>query len=97
VGVTAVFPGGIRTAIAKNSRRGTGVSDDEWDFGQAMFEKFLVIEPSTAARRIVAGTIRRKARVLIGPETYVGDAVARLAPAASTRIFEELMRLKARL
>ena len=97
VGVTAVFPGGIRTAIAKNSRRGTGVSDAEWDFGQAMFEKFLVIEPSTAARRIVAGTIRRKARVLIGPETYVGDAVARLAPAASTRIFEELMRLKARL
>jgi short-subunit dehydrogenase len=97
IGVTAVFPGGIRTAIAKNSRRGHAVSDAEWDFGQAMFEKFLVIEPGTAARRIVTGTIRRKARVLIGPETYVGDAVARLAPAASTRIFEELMRLKAKL
>jgi short-subunit dehydrogenase len=97
IGVTAVFPGGIRTAIAKNSRRGTGVSDAEWDFGQAMFEKFLVIDPDTAARRIVTGTIRRRARVLIGPEAYVGDAVARVAPASATQIFEGLMRLKARL
>ncbi len=97
IGVTAVFPGGIRTAIAKNSRRGSAVSDAEWDFGQAMFEKFLVIDPGTAARRIVAGTIRRRARVLIGPEAYVGDVVARLAPASSTQIFEGLMRLKSKL
>lgn len=97
IGVTAVHPGGIRTAIARNARRGHGVSDAEWEFGQAMFERFLVIEPDTAARRIVEGTIRRQSRVLIGPETYVGDAVARLAPAASTQIFESLMRLRARL
>ena len=97
IGVTAVHPGGIRTAIARNARRGHGVSDAEWEFGQAMFERFLVIEPDAAARRIVEGTIRRQSRVLIGPETYVGDAVARLAPAASTQIFESLMRLRARL
>lgn len=97
VGVTVVYPGGIKTSIARNARRGHAVSDDEWHFGQAMFERFLVIDPAAASRRIVEGTIRRRPRVLIGPETYVGDAVARVAPAASTRIFEGLMRVKSRL
>ncbi len=96
IGVTAVFPGGIRTPIAMHARRGDGVSDDEWSEGQELFQRLLVIDPTHAAHRIVAGTITRKPRVLIGYETHVGDALARFAPAASAQLLEALIRLKTR-
>ncbi len=96
IGVTTVFPGGIRTHIAAHARRGAAVSDDEWSEGQELFQRMLVIDPMQAARRIVQGSISRKPRVLIGYETHVGDALARVAPAASAQLFEALMRLKAR-
>jgi len=97
IGVTTVFPGGIRTAIARNALRGSAVTDAEWTTGMAMFDKFLVIEPDVAANMIVNGLARRAPRVLIGPETYVADVVARIAPASATGIFAQLMRLKARI
>lgn len=95
IGVTAVHPGGIRTAIARNARRGSAVGEAEWEMGLAMFDKFLVIPPEVAARKIVTGTEHRKGRVLIGPEAYLGDALARVAPVGHAKVFETLMRLKA--
>lgn len=96
IGVTTVFPGGIRTQIAAHARRGDGVSDEEWSQGQAIFERMLVIDPRKAARRIVQGSIARKARVHIGLEAYLGDVLARMAPTASVQLLEGLMRLKTR-
>lgn len=96
IGVTTVFPGGIRTPIAAQARRGSGVSDEEWNQGQAIFKRMLVIDPRKAAHRIVQGSVARKARVHIGFEAYLGDAIARIAPTASAPILEGLMRLKAR-
>ena len=95
IGVTAVHPGGIRTSIARNARRGVALSEAEWEMGLAIFDKFLVIPPDVAARKIVDGTAQRKGRVLIGPEAYLGDALARLAPIGHAKVFETLMRLKA--
>lgn len=97
IGVTTVFPGGIRTQIAAHARRGNGVSDDEWSEGQELFQRMLVIDPQQAAGRIVQGTVSRKPRVLIGSEAHVGDAISRIAPAASAQILEGLIRLKLRL
>lgn len=96
IGVTTVFPGGIRTQIAARARRGARVSDDEWRDGQELFTKMLTIDPSRAAGRIVQGTIDRRARVLIGSDAYVGDLLGRIAPAKSTDILESLIRFKAR-
>lgn len=97
IGVTTVHPGGIKTSIATASRRGRGVSDAEWAAGLAAFERFLVIESAVAARAIARGTERRRARVLIGPEAYAGDILARIAPASHQAVFEWLMRKKAGL
>jgi short-subunit dehydrogenase len=97
VGVTAVHPGGIRTAIARSARLGAGVSAAEWEAGLKAFDKFLVIPPQDAARRIVDGTVRRRPRVLIGPEAYVGDVLARLAPSAHASVFEFIARKRAGL
>ncbi|MFM1965970.1 MAG: hypothetical protein RL134_1695 [Actinomycetota bacterium] len=97
IGVTAVHPGGIRTAIARSARVGAGVSAAEWESGLKAFDKFLVMPPQEAARRIVDGTVRRRPRVLIGPEAYVGDILARMAPSAHASVFEYIARKRAGL
>lgn len=97
VGVTTVYPGGIKTAIARHARRGAGVSEVEWEAGLRAYDRFLVIEPAVAARKIADGTVRRRARVLIGPETYAGDVLARLAPTGHSSVFEYVARKRAGL
>lgn len=97
IGVTTVHPGGIRTGIARNARRGAAVSEEEWGVGLEIFDRFLVIDPDVAARKIVDGTQKRSPRVLIGPEAYAGDILARIAPVGYAAVFERLMRLKAGL
>lgn len=95
IGVTTVYPGGIKTSIARQARRGSGVSEQEWEAGLRAYDRFLVIEPSDAARKIADGTVRRRARVLIGPETYAGDLLARLAPTGHSSLFEYVARKRA--
>lgn len=97
VGVTTVYPGGIKTAIARHARRGAGVSEVEWEAGLRAYDRFLVIEPAVAARKIADGIVRRRARVLIGPETYAGDLLARLAPTGHSSVFEYVARKRAGL
>ena len=97
IGVTTVYPGGIKTAIARHARRGAGVSEVEWEAGLRAYDRFLVIEPAVAARKIADGTVRRRARVLIGPETYAGDVLARLAPTGHSSVFEYVARKRAGL
>ena len=97
IGVTTVYPGGIKTAIARHARRGAGVSEVEWEAGLRAYDRFLVIEPSVAARKIVDGSVDRRARVLIGPETYAGDVLARLAPTGHSSVFEYVARKRAGL
>lgn len=97
IGVTTVYPGGIKTAIARHARRGAGVSEAEWEAGLRAYDRFLVIEPAVAARKIAEGLTRRRPRVLIGPETYAGDLLARLAPSGHSAVFEYVARKRAGL
>lgn len=97
IGVTTVYPGGIKTAIARQARRGRGVSEVEWEAGLRAYDRFLVIEPADAARKIADGITRRRARVLIGPEAYAGDVLARLAPTGHASLFEYVARKRAGL
>lgn len=97
IGVTTVYPGGIKTAIARHARRGAGVSEAEWEAGLRAYDRFLVIEPSVAARKIADGIVHRRARVLIGPEAYAGDVLARLAPTGHSSLFEYVARRRAGL
>lgn len=97
IGVTTVYPGGIKTAIARQARRGRGVSEAEWEAGLRAYDRFLVIEPADAARKIADGITRRRARVLIGPEAYAGDVLARIAPTGHASLFEYVARKRAGL
>ncbi|WP_018682369.1 SDR family NAD(P)-dependent oxidoreductase [Actinokineospora enzanensis] len=70
VGVTCVHPGGVKTNIARNAR-----STDDFE---SSFEKIARTTPEKAAQTILNGIRRDKARVLIGPDAHVIDALPRL-------------------
>jgi len=83
-GVSAVnlHPGGIKTNIVRNGRmrqdpEGRSRSMDEM---AASFEKIAMTTPDKAAQIIHRGVEAGKARILVGPDAYVFDAMTRIAP-----------------
>jgi len=80
VGVTCVHPGFVRTAIAKNAkpgdRAGAGIQQDSI----ARFNRVARTDPQVAARKILRGVERGKARILIGADAYFVDIWQRLKP-----------------
>jgi short-subunit dehydrogenase len=80
IGVTRVHPGGIRTRIAESARQGAGVTPEQLEEGRRSAARLLRMDPAKAAAIIVRGIERRKARVLIGSEAYLLDALARALP-----------------
>src|SRR5450755_3310080 len=82
VSAVTVHPGGIRTNIARNARirndpEGRGRTHDQM---AAEFEAITMTSPAKAAEIICRGVERGKARILVGPDAYAFDALARLAP-----------------
>jgi short-subunit dehydrogenase len=93
-GVSAVnvHPGGISTNIARNGRMrvdpgGLGRSKEQLT---AEFEAITRTTPEKAAEVIHKGVERGKARILVGPDAYVFDALSRVAP---TRYFDVMAPL----
>ena len=77
VTVCCVHPGGIRTNIARSAR----VPDTSGVDRESMakdFDRVARTSPERAARTILRGVDRRKARILVGPDAYLIDGMARL-------------------
>lgn len=84
VKVTCVHPGGIKTAVARNAGAVDGL--DAGEFAQT-FDKMLArMEPDKAARIILKGVEKGKARVLVGADAYAIDGFARLTGARYQRV-----------
>jgi NADP-dependent 3-hydroxy acid dehydrogenase YdfG len=76
VAVTTVHPGGIKTAIARNATAAEGVQHDELT---KLFDKWLTnTSAERAARIILAGVRKKKARVLVGPDAKALDLLVRV-------------------
>lgn len=82
VRVTCVHPGGIATNIAAAAKRGIGdfVTDAMHKQSTASFAKAAKTTPQEAARVILDGVARQKARVLIGNDARQIEWVTRLFP-----------------
>ncbi|WP_328605761.1 SDR family oxidoreductase [Amycolatopsis sp. NBC_00345] len=89
VGVSCVHPGGIKTNIVRHSRGG---ADDDKESAAVGFEKIAMTTPEKAARTILRGVERRSARILIGPDAYVLDAIPRVLGSAYQRPLATLAR-----
>ncbi|WP_341927265.1 SDR family NAD(P)-dependent oxidoreductase [Nocardioides psychrotolerans] len=76
VGVTAVHPGGIKTAIARNAR--VSASEDKAATAKLFDEKLAKMTPEKAAEVIVKGILGNKARVLVGLDAHAIHHFAKL-------------------
>ena len=75
VSVSCIHPGGVRTAIARSAR--TTASEDPQEAAQT-FDKLARTSPDKAARTILAGLSRDRARILVGPDAWAMAALPRL-------------------
>ena len=96
VRAVTVHPGGVSTNIARNARmrtdpEGLGRTKEQM---AAQFEAIAMTSPDKAAAIIHRGVERGKARILVGPDAYLFDALARIAP---THYYAVLARLQSRL
>lgn len=76
VGVTAVHPGGIKTAIARNAR--VSEREDKAATAKLFDEKLAKMTPERAAEIIVKGILTNKARVLVGLDAHALHHLAKL-------------------
>ena len=79
--VIRVHPGGVKTNVAKNSKRIAGMPGQRTDLDfAAEFEKAAKTTPAEAAAIIVAGMEAKRPRVLIGKDARFIDWMTRLFP-----------------
>jgi len=94
-----VFPGGIKTNIARSARMldsVTKITGKDVAASQRGFEKAFVTTPETAAKNILDGAAAGHKRVLIGADARVFDVVSRLAPVGYQRMIGLVMRRQAK-
>jgi hypothetical protein len=58
----------------------------------AQFEAMTMTSPDKAAAIIHTGVDRGKARILVGPDAYLFDALARVTPTHYNAVLTRLMR-----
>jgi len=93
-----VFPGGIKTNIARSARvwrdpGGLGRSPEQLI---AEFDAMALTTPERAAEIIHRGVDAGKARILVGADAYIFDAIARVMPTGYATVLDRLERLVAR-
>src|SRR5256884_6585367 len=81
VRLSVVHPGGVATNIVRNSRTGTGITDNARR--AEMIDRFDLVAkttPQAAALRIIRGIEKNQPRILIGNDARIMDILQRLRP-----------------
>ena len=89
VSAVTVHPGGVKTNIARNARYHAHPLRPEMTHDEAVksFDAMAFTTSDKAAKTIHQGVKAGRSRILVGPDAYVFDALARVAP---TRYFDVL-------
>ena len=95
VRAVTVHPGGVKTNIARNARYhsdplGRDLTKEEM---VADFDTLARTTPERAAQTIHNGVKAGKARILIGPDAYMFEALSRIAPTHYYDVLERVMLL----
>lgn len=75
VTVSCIHPGGIKTSIARSARVTASQNSDDT---ARTFDKLARTSPEKAARTILRGVARGRARILVGPDAWALAALPRL-------------------
>lgn len=90
VKVTTVHPGGIKTAIARNATAAEGLNSAEL---AAWFDsKMARTSPERAAQIILEAVAKNKARVLVGTDAKIADALVRAGGTGYQKMLVALAR-----
>lgn len=82
VRLSVVHPGGVLTNITRNSRTGSGVTDNARRVQSIeRFDAIAKTTPQAAALRIIRGIENNEPRILIGNDARFMDILQRLRPA----------------
>jgi NAD(P)-dependent dehydrogenase (short-subunit alcohol dehydrogenase family) len=90
VEVTCVHPGGIKTAIARNSGSAAGL--DQSEIADFFDRKLAKTSAESAAKTILRAVVGNRPRVLIGLDAKAFDALVRLIGPRYQRLFATLAR-----
>ncbi|MCC6648621.1 MAG: SDR family NAD(P)-dependent oxidoreductase [Polyangiaceae bacterium] len=82
VGVTSVHPGGVNTDIVKSAR----FADERARARSVRFFETRTVPPSRVADGISRAILRDQGRLLVTAETYVVDALKRVAPSLTDAV-----------
>ncbi|MEO6793698.1 MAG: SDR family NAD(P)-dependent oxidoreductase [Mycobacterium sp.] len=85
VKVTTVHPGGIKTAIARNATAAEGL--DTAAMADLFDRRLASTSAEQAARVILEGVSKNRARVLIGTDARILDLLARVTGSGYQRLF----------
>jgi len=97
VRLSVVHPGGVATNIVRNSRSGSGVTDNARRVQSIeRFDQLAKTTPQAAALRIIKGIEKNQPRILIGNDAWSMDLLQRLRPstywAPLARRIEKMMK-----
>jgi short-subunit dehydrogenase len=97
VRLSVVHPGGVATNIARNSRSGSGVTDNTRRTQSIeRFDAVAKTTPAAAALRIITGIEKNQPRILIGNDARFMDLLQRLRPGSYwsvlARRFEQMAK-----
>jgi len=82
VRLSVVHPGGVATNIVRNSRSGSGITDNARRAETIeRFDRVAKTTPQAAAQRIIKGIEKNQPRILIGNDARMMDILQRLRPA----------------
>jgi len=92
VRLSVVHPGGVATNIARNSRTGSGMTDNARR-AQSIerFDAVAKTTPKDAALRIIKGIEKNQPRILIGNDARMMDLVQRFRPATYWAVLTRLI------
>jgi short-subunit dehydrogenase len=83
VRLSVVHPGGVATNIVRNSRAGSGMTDNARRTETIeRFDRMAKNTPAAAAHRIIQGIERNEPRILIGSDARFMDLLQRFRPAS---------------
>lgn len=89
VKVTTVHPGGIKTAIARNSTVAEGL--DQAEMAKAFDKKMARTTPERAAEIILDAVRKNKARVLVGADAKILDVIVRITGSGYQQLFSTVL------
>jgi NADP-dependent 3-hydroxy acid dehydrogenase YdfG len=89
VKVTTVHPGGIKTNIARNMTAVESVDKDK--LAQTFDKKLASTSPEKAARIILDGVRKNRARVLVGSDAKALDLIVRATGSGYQRLFSTVL------